>query len=65
MFQEGRVYADKFDRLYFCQNGNLHTSTGFKYKVAKEEEYTLTRLTKEQMLEIILEKRKRRLRYHT
>ena len=38
---------------------------GFKYKAAKEEDYTLTRLTKEQMLEIILEKRKRRLKYRT
>ena len=63
MFQEGKVYADRFNRLYFCQNGFLHTSTGFKYNATREEEYTLTRLTKEQMMDLIEYKRNMGIRY--
>ncbi|MEG0133051.1 MAG: hypothetical protein RR782_02875 [Clostridium sp.] len=53
-WEENKVYRDFADRLYFAEHGYLHTSLGFRYKAlsdANKEDYNLTRLTKEQLLE--------------
>ncbi|KMT21578.1 hypothetical protein [Clostridium cylindrosporum] len=63
MFIDGKVYADRYNRLYFCERGCLFTSTGFKYEVKDENDFVLTRFTKAQMMELLEDKRKARLKY--
>lgn len=63
MFQEGKVYIDKYERLFFYEHGYLHTSTGFRYNHLNSEDLTLTKLTKLQMFEMLEEKKKARYRH--
>ncbi|MEF9952941.1 MAG: hypothetical protein RR898_09545 [Clostridium sp.] len=63
MFIDGKVYADKYNRLYYCEKGELITSTGFRYDAKDKSDFKLTRFTKEQMINLISEKKKFRYKY--
>lgn len=62
MFQEGRVYLDKSNRLLIYEKGHLHTTTGNRCKVGNVDDYTLTRLNKEDVDDFLEEKKKSRYR---
>lgn len=64
-FEEGKVYRDRYNRIFYYEKGSLHTTLGFRYKVVSKEdleEFKLTKMTKLQMIEMLVY-RKRHKKY--